>query len=627
MPLDSLSAPRLVFCALLNFAILATARAADELRTWTDSTGRHQVSAKLESAEGGKVTLVRENGEKLTIALEKLSQADREYVAKLNAENPFKPADQGPGMPAPAGPGREPPETSPRTVDVDWTRSQMIALDAAASDWKIAPPDARPLGFRPRSAALPPKTDFFEKLSGMAINPAAKKAVVGYTLARHGSEATTRILFCDIERGRTLSSGASSGQMAPMALQDDGEHVLMRRNEFGFGNSDRLEIWSLRGKEVVRSLVWTPYGDAHGAARDVMWAEFVDASTLATSSRGGRVALWDLAAAQPICHFELVDGAVPAMSADRKWIAFCSHERMGLFDVAKREVAVVQETPARLTWPYLAFSPSGRKVGCIAQDRILVWDTASGRLENNFATPGIHIHGAIDFPDDGFILAANQFLITLDSQLKLWQYQGAEHVRTVGGTTFLAVSGFNGPGGLAAAKLPHAEAASLLEKALKQPDLFVFHQGTPVKLNVSGIPDPQRSRVADALTKKLTQMKCPIQPDAAIELAAGVEGPKERKVSYMHSGEYTVQEYRTSVKFLDRQKTVWETGGTNVPGILMLKKGENVGEALRRASAEPSYEFFDRVVLPEFLQKPSDAGRPGGGQTLGACKVTPAGFR
>jgi hypothetical protein len=114
-----------------------------------------------------------------------------------------------------------------------------------------------------------------EKLSGMAVNAAAKKAVVGYSLAKHGAEATSRIVFCDIERGRTLDFGTGPGPMAALALHDDGEQVLMRRDEFGFGNLDRLEVWSLEGRVVVTSRVWTPYEDFRGGARDVMWAEFV----------------------------------------------------------------------------------------------------------------------------------------------------------------------------------------------------------------------------------------------------------------------------------------------------------------------------------------------------------------
>jgi hypothetical protein len=654
MSVSLLSAARTVLFIGVGL-IMATAARAQDLRTWTDSTGRFTLSAKFVALQDGQVTLAREDGSKMTIALEKLSKADQEYVEKTQSENPFQPAEDSPFRPADdspftrvepgsgtsvgrahealqermerfrAGATRGASRARPNESTVDWSRSSPVALDAAGAEWKLAPPAPSSLGFRPRTTALPAKTDFFEKLTGVAVNPVAKKAVVGFTLARHRSEGTSRIVFCDIERGRTLRSGESPGQMMPLALHDDGEHVLMRRNEFGFGNLDRLEIWSLEGKEVVRSRVWTPYETGTGGPEDVLWAEFVDRSTLATGSRGGRVALWDIASMEPSCHLQLVNGAVPGLSPDRKWIAFCSADRVGVFDVEKQEVIAVQETPTNLTWPQVAFSPSGSKIGCVANDRILVWDTATGQLEKNFTTPGIHINGAIDFPDDGFILAKNEFLIALDTQLKLWQYQGIEHVRTVGGATFVGVSGFNAPGALLATRLPHSQAQSLLYKAMKQPDLFVFSEGTPVKLSVSAIRDPHRQRVMDALTKKLQAMKCPIQPNAAVEVVASVEGPKEKEISYMFTGDYKVQEYRTRVKFLYQGKPIWETSGTNIPMVLTLRDGENVAGVLKKASAQPSYGWFDGVVLPEFLQKPADGRGAGRGQTLGACRVTPTG--
>ena len=628
--------PRFIFFAGLCLVIATVAR-ADELRTWTDSTGRFDLQAKFISVEDGVVNLVRENGEKTAIALDKLSKADQEYVANLKAESPFKAADDSPFMSVQPKP--QPSREGPRNVTVDWSGSQIIALDATGSNWNatspaadasgsvwsITPPAAGASDFRAKSVGLPKKTDFFEKLAGVAVNTVAKKAVVGYTLAKHGSKATTRIVMCDLERGRTVASAATDGQMTPLALHDNGTHVLMRRNEFGFGNSDRLEIWSIQGTDVIRSLIWTPYDNVGGGARDVTWAEFIDSETLVTASGGGKVALWDVASAQPICHFETVSGAVPAMSDDRKWIAFCGKDRMGLFDIEKREMAVVQDTPVALMWPYMAFSPSGQKIGCIAFNRILVWDTASGQLQKNFATPGIHIHGAIDFPDDGFILAANQFLIALDTQLKLWHYQGAVHAQTIGGTTFLAAAGMNGPDTLAAAKLPHPAAVSLLEKVAQRTDLFIFHKGAPVSLNVEGIPSDERKRVTDALTKKLEQMECPIRPDAPIELVASVEGPKQKTIRLMNSGEYKVKEYHTWAKFVYQGKPLWTSSATNLPGIyIRLKKGENIEGVLRKASKQPAYGFYDGLVLPEFLQKPAENGA---GQTLGACQVTPMGFR
>ena len=122
-------------------------------------------------------------------------------------------------------------------------------------------------------------------------------------------------------------------------------------------------------------------------------------------------------------------------------------------------------------------------------------------------------------------------------------------------------------------------------------------------------------------------MNCPIQANAAVEVAASVEGPKEKEISYMFTGDYKVQEYRTWVRFVYQGKPIWETSGTNIPMVLMLKKGENVEGVLRKASSQPSYGFFDKVVLPAFLQKPADNQGAGRGQTLGACRVAPSGFQ
>ncbi len=625
MSRNSLSALRLFFFIGLGF-VFATATRADEFRTWTDATGRFKLQAKLVSVDEGDVTLVRENGKEMTIPLKKLSKKDQEYLAKLESDNPFQAAEDNPF--SPAKPARA---TSPgrlREVTVDWSDSQGLLLNAAESEWKITPPVAPEAGFRNRSIALPNKRDFFEKLCGLAINPVAKKAVVGYSLKkRRGDESSTRLVLCDLERGRATATEALPGEMAPLALHDDGQQVLMRRNEFGHGKSNRLEIWAVQGKRVARTLAWTPYTDGWEPNNDVRWAEFIDAKTLATASSGGRVALWDAASAKPICHFETTKGVIPAVSPDRKWLAFCAGDQVGLFDLKNREVAVLRETPSKLSSPMMAFSPSGKRIGCVAGDRIFVWDTASGELENNFATPGIHIHGGCTFPHDDYILAGKSYLIALESQLKLWQYSGAEHVRSVGETTFFAVGGHREGGVLALAKVPHPEASSLLEKAIKQPDMFVFHEGSPVKLNVSGVPAAQRTRVTESLTKKLKEMKCSVDPAAPIEIAASVDGPKQREISYMHSGDYKVREYLVWIRFLYQGKTVWERSCSNVPGFIALERGENIEGVLRKAGQQPTYDFYDRVTLPEFLQKPSDGQNPNSGQTLGSCEVTRKGFR
>ena len=609
----------------LGLLIVSTAW-ADEYRTWTDSTGKHKVRAKLESVEDGKATLVRENGAKVKIALEKLSEADRDFVAKQDSESPFEKADDQSAERT--GETGETPSGSPRTVKVDWSESQAVLLETPDAQWHATAPAVPASEYRAKSVPLPPKKDFFEGLAGMAVSRVAKTAVVGYALDRMGTK-TVRLLVCDLQSGRVTASATTTGEnMAPLALHDDGRQILMCRNEFGFGKMNRLEIWTIKGKNVVRSLIWSPYDGDWGPSQDVLWAEFIDAKKLATCSRGGKMAIWNLATGQPICHIQASDTSIPSLSPDRKTIAIASNDAVGLFDIEKKEVIASQKTPRTLQWPAVAFSPSGRKIGCIANDRILLWDTVSGKLEKDFALPGIPIHGAIDFPDEEFLLANNQFLIELKNQLKFWHYGGAERIRTVCGTTLLAIPGDDRSGLLLATKLPHPAARVLLKQALEQPDLFVFHKGTPVKLDVSGIPDPaQRAKATESLTKKLKDLNCPIDSTGQVDIVALVEGPKPRQISYMHSGTYQVQEYFTRLKMVYQGQTIWETSHTNIPGVISLKPGENIEGVLREASSKPTYALYDTVVLPEFLQKPSGNKFPGAGQTLGTSELTPQGLR
>jgi hypothetical protein len=184
-----------------------------------------------------------------------------------------------------------------------------------------------------------------------------------------------------------------------------------------------------------------------------------------------------------------------------------------------------------------------------------------------------------------------------------------------------------------AAKIPHTDALSMLKKALAQSDLFIFHKGTPVKLDVSGIPDPtEQNKAKDFLTKKLDALNCPLKDKAQVEVTASIEGPKSREISYMHAGTYNVQEYFAKLKFSYQGKLLWESHWTNVPGMLSLKKGENVEGKLAEASQKPPYEFFEKIVLPEFLQKPIENPDPKnpqnqGSSTLGQSTITQRGIR
>ena len=64
-----------------------------EYRTWSDDSGTFSVEAKYVSSDEDRVTLMRKDGRQVQVPLDRLSEADREFVEKRRhaTENPFEP--------------------------------------------------------------------------------------------------------------------------------------------------------------------------------------------------------------------------------------------------------------------------------------------------------------------------------------------------------------------------------------------------------------------------------------------------------------------------------------------------------------------------------------------------------
>ncbi len=620
---------RVFLITLISLATVLTALSVDveaqELRTWTDITGKHKMEGKYVGMTGTKVRLELKNGKKLAVELKKFSDEDQKYIESMDEDNPFKVTEDDPfGGDTEDGEAMESSPDGP--VKIDWTDVEAILLETP-EEWKASvAPNPGPVE-KPRTVALPPKKDFFEGIVGLAANAVAGRAVACYRLGRDEKDSNLRLIMCDLQKGKTVGVAEIQALMTPIALHDDGEQVLMRRDTFGHGNHDVLELWRISGKKIQKMISWTPYDESWRPNRDVTWAEFVDADHLLTCNSTGKVALWETKTAKPLWYFDTSSGATPCLSGDRKTIGFCNGEKFGLFDIESRKFIGIAATPGPLTWPITAFSPSGQRMACIAQSRILVWETATGKLLYDFETPGIHLIGNIGFPDDNFLIGGNLFVIDLENQLKLWQYSQAEKTFQLGKLTLAAVAAQGTAGALLSLELPHKDARNLLNKALTQPDLFVFREGTKVKLDVTGIPPAEQTHVREALTKKLSDMKCSVAEDGTISLVANVTGPTERKMSYMHSGEYTVQEYLTHLSFVYQGTPAWQSSNTNIPFMLSLNRGENIEGVLRKASAKADVGYYDRVILPKFLQKPTAGQGATSLQTLGASQITSSGLK
>jgi hypothetical protein len=420
--------------------------------------------------------------------------------------------------------------------------------------------------------------------------------------------------------------------LAPLALHDNGSQALMRRDDQGGGNQDRLELWRLGAGGIERGLSWIPYDDLKGDQRDVRWAEFLGPGRVATISNSGKLAVWDLESARPVYYLDVQAGSTPAISPDRKYIAFSTGKDVGVLDVDAARVVALQSMP-QVNWPVMIFSPSGKRLGCAAFDRLYVWDFARGTLYREVPYYGAAPQGQALFTSDDHVLLGKQqtVLIDLENQVKLWTYQGAELVKRLGELCwFLPNTTPQQAGALVPSPIPQPGVKETLARALQDPNFFVLKPGTTVKLNVEGLPDPaEREKVATALTGRLEANGFEVGPEGTIELVAATEVGKEREVAYRTLGRgfrniqtYKVREHIARVKFVYQGKTAWEASTLNIPFFARLKAGETMEEHLR-AQEKPNYAYFSRVELPKLLTRPTAEGVT----ALGNAQVTTSGVR
>ncbi len=622
--------------------LLFSSAAAEEIRAWTDITGKYKIKAKFVGLSEGKVTLEREDGTELTIPLEKLSEADRKVVAEIQAndQNPFKVVKPA-GKSAKRRKAHTEPEEEPepsaasgreaKTVEPRWADAKQVLLTPADTKWKLPIDAPEPSAdHRGRAVPLPAKLDFFENAKALAINPICRRAVVGHVLDKPGENGRgqTRLALCDLEKGKLLATGKTLGKMIPLALNDAGTEVLMCRDEFGFGNQDRLEIWNLTEAGISKRLQWTPHDDQQGDKRDIKWARYIDAERLVTLSSGGQLTVWNAATAKPLYWLHMDGQSRPALSPNRKYLAFAAERQVGVLDLGTGEVIALQSAPKEnFPFPIFAFTPKGTRLACGSLERIYVWDVATGALFRDISLVGmkVFIGEHLICPSEELVLVGNRLLIDIDTQAKLWTYEGHELVGMLGGVCWFAMAGEQS-GALLPAVLPQPSAKAKIQKALDSADFFVLKPGVTVKLNVSGLQDPgEREKATAAFTQALQANGCQVGPNGTVELVAATAPGKRRDVAYHTFGrpvarEYTVQEYISSVKIVWQGQTAWAVSCSSVPGFVRLKEGETMQQFLQR-NEHPNYEWFSKVELPKVVQKPTP-----GAATLGTTRVTISGL-
>ena len=249
---------------------LATANAqAPDLRTWTDSTGRHQVEAKLITRTEKAVTLEKVDGTQVTLLLEKLSQADRDFLQALPATtepevDPFaggQPIEElGGPRPRSRQPNATPGPNTARNAN-EGTRQPVREL-APPGEPKHKPRavtfrGASQWNYQPHSSTTPVARSKVHVSWSAPPFPAGLQQIEETLFSANGRVLLVRtkvddndvLTVIDLVGGQVIGhEQLPSGNNLNIAISPSGSRIAVSVNQLG----QTLEIWTVNGNRLTR---------------------------------------------------------------------------------------------------------------------------------------------------------------------------------------------------------------------------------------------------------------------------------------------------------------------------------------------------------------------------------------
>jgi|694.fasta_scaffold124801_1 hypothetical protein len=619
------------------------------LRTWTDRSGKFKTKARFVELSGDELTLETSEGKKLTIALEKLSDADQAMARKVAAKVAPAPSMTGrpdEGTPLAAGPGPTPdPATTAEVMPLklakaDWSGCRTIKL-GTPKPWAVPIDSATPsTGLVAKAIPLPSSTKqadrrMFESVDGLLIARDAARAGVIVTDRDPLARSTSMTFFVvDLAEGKTVDTVPWPSTLMPVDLDPSGTQVLAN---FDFsmdpGATDRpIGVWKLgdRSAEAVNAWDPTPPGKFPQVSADAtVFTTFVDAAHVLTLSFQGTLTMWDVAKAKAVYRIEVNNRCLPAVSPGRKQLAAVTDSGVWLFNALTGEPLGQVAGSLDHAGP-LSFRPDGGQLAALSMHGLMVWDLATGDQAYDIHFQFPIASGSIDWLFGGYVLAGGTNLIDLERRVILWNYQFRESTGQLrpsgelGGLLWCASEAhYTRERVLFSAVLPH-ESARTMAASLDPDKVLAVRPGAKVTLDISiqGSPEEQQ-RVRQGLTARLEASGLVVAEGQTLVAKATTETGPSREITYraVAKGEEkaSTKPYICRLQLLDHGMKIWErTASSFAPMFLGIKEGETAQQALAIYERFP-LGFFETEKIPCFIaRQPSNSA-------YGASEVTSQG--
>lgn len=454
------------------------------MRTWKTADGAFSVEAKLIRKKRDSVVLERTDGKRVTVKLELLCDADKDYVA-----SPPKITDK-------------PPETLRRARrrdrgEMEYNGATILRINKEIP-WRPIEPVARSF---PKTAA---RTTFpieqgasFRWASRLICDPSGSKLMFVWLTNR---EQMVRVF--DLPSGQQAGRDVTMNKaLVPAAISSDLTSLTAKLR----GVSDTISWMTAKGGQIQQVLHWKISQAGEGLA----FSQYIGDGLLVTADSEGVISLWDLHARALVWFIQGAKGYRPAISHDQGTLVCCNGKF--LFQVDLRKSEVVGCVPMDKKAYHLHFSPAGDELICFEPKTLHRLDVANTDVIDSWGVGPNGFRGRLlGWVDD------MQFIIpqTLDSgdpalavvDLNTRGPIARYRVAPVGET--LAIDGMgrvwtvlqDGNGYVVEGnKLPHKTTLEWVEQQNRD-DLVLLGPGDSIKLEINAV-------VHDATSQQLETLK------------------------------------------------------------------------------------------------------------------------
>ncbi|MGL4941895.1 MAG: SHD1 domain-containing protein [Thermoguttaceae bacterium] len=617
-------------------------------RTWTSIKG-HTVEATLLDYDGKEVKLrKKEDGKVVTVPVDQLSKADAIYLKQLDEPsggdaNPFAGGSDGDEKPSTkpsrtsATPSRNRDESSDESSDYKPVASERkpkkLSLRGAHTpavgmidgEWKVTSDAFDPPLFSAPTKAVScnvGKLEFahFPRQEQIFFSsPSVGKVFTTVTITNHKNQPPyTRGFVGDTKTGKAVSFPMAFIGV-PLGISPNGTRIAIRREDTeGEGNNN----WGKRGCIDVMEVVdggkpqilesYRPFeeerpqrGIVGPLEVDVEEGDFIDDDHLFVRSAKGKLALFDVNDGSVVWTQNLEGGGTIVLTPGKKYALMSGGKRTLLVEMLTGDV--VAELSDNDNGGSFAFSPTGTKFAKWNDNKISVWDFATGEKTTTLTQPG---SGNLQWLSDEYILAGDD-VIDLNLQCAIWAYsRRADNEKSYGGGLWCVFK--NGDiSTITPIKLPRPADVEAFRK-IPESERFLVTTGTPVTLIIDSSVAQNRDKIEADLKKKLEGYGWKIEPNAAIQMRLSIKPEEERTVNYMGLGSAKYMPNTSSMTLEHQGKTVWSAQTTSGPPMMVStsevdKKGGL--QEFARAMAAPRYDWFANVGIPDRIVNPAAKGK------------------